>query len=342
MKTKIEELLELVKKLPEACLDEAIEKIKQIKSENEKEKPTKACPHCKCEKTNRNGKKDGKQRYYCNECGKTYTDTTNTVMYNSHYGETVWKQVTQETIEGQSIDKTAKKLGLSHEAVFNMRHKILIAMEQAEAKEPTKLGELCELDETYVLESLKGRKIEAGYYRGPRKHGAVAQRAGISQEYIGICAGVERGRMIGDNHSPGAAVSVAVGRSVPEGIDINRIFGKRVSKQTLVMCDGAKGYNVLVAESDCEVVTVPSGKGVKTDGFYHINTVNSFHSFIKERYEAYRGVATKYLNRYGVLFGTAFRRTPETADNIYENLIAGITNSYRSIEDVEKCNLFNI
>ena len=41
--------------------------------------------------------------------------------------------------------------------------------------------------------------------------------------------------------------------------------------------------------------------------FYNLNTVNGFHSFIKQRYEFFRGVASKYINRYNALFLTTYR-----------------------------------
>lgn len=332
MNTKLEQLLELVYGMPEVCVEEALKSMTEIIESHEATKTTKPCPHCQSENVVRNGKKDGKQRYYCSGCKKTFTDTTNTVSYNSHYGEAVWNQVTRDTLEGQSLDKTAEKLGLSHQTVFNMRHKILMALEQEETRNPTKLGGVSELDETYVLESLKGTKFQADYWRGPRKHGAVAKRAGISQEYIGICAGVER---------KGAAVSVAVGRSVPEGADIAYVFGKRLDEQTLVLCDGAKSYNILSFDGKCEVAAVPSGKDVKTDSFYNINTVNNFHGHIQERYRSYRGVATKYLNRYGILFAKSFKCSEHTVNELCKLLMSTNVSRFNSIDSVTSKNLLD-
>ena len=38
------------------------------------------------------------------------------------------------------------------------------------------------------------------------------------------------------------------------------------------------------------------------DKFIHLNTVNSFHKLIEERLQKYRGMASKYINRYNALF----------------------------------------
>lgn len=44
-----------------------------------------------------------------------------------------------------------------------------------------------------------------------------------------------------------------------------------------------------------------------------MNMVSSLHSYMKETYNHYRGVANKYINRYNALFSVAFRCT----DGIY-------------------------
>ena len=38
------------------------------------------------------------------------------------------------------------------------------------------------------------------------------------------------------------------------------------------------------------------------DAVNHLNHVNSLHSRIKAQYKRYRSVASKYINRYAVLF----------------------------------------
>ena len=53
----------------------------------------------------------------------------------------------------------------------------------------------------------------------------------------------------------------------------------------------------------------------------NLNTVNSFHSFIKRQYEFYRGVATKYLNRYNVLFSAAYKCTAERLQQSVSSLL---------------------
>jgi transposase-like protein len=334
MNSKITELIDLVQKLPEDCLDEAIESITKIIAEKASVKPIPPCPHCKSTLVTRFGRKNGKQRYRCNSCRMTFLETTKTALSQSHYGESVWKQAIRDTLSGESMDNTAVALGMTHQTAFHMRHKILRALECVETQVPTVLDGVCELDDTYVLESMKGTKVQDDYWRPARLHGAKAQKRGISNEYVSICTGVER---------DGKVIAKTVNRATPSKEDISDVFGERIQKTALVLCDGAKGYGVLTHACECEVSNVKKpGDGQEVNSFYNINTANGLHSFIKNRYTDYRGVATKYLNRYNTLFSKAFRSRGDVVDEIYNMLISTDMNLYNSIKSVKTANLLDI
>ena len=78
---------------------------------------------------------------------------------HSHVSFTL-RQRTEDTLACKPIDKTAAELGIEHHTVFNMRHKILKALEDSDEECPIELGEVTELDETFVLESYKGSKAD--------------------------------------------------------------------------------------------------------------------------------------------------------------------------------------
>jgi transposase-like protein len=330
MDNKIGKLLELVQKLPESSLDDAIEYIeKQIgESAGAEEEPP--CPHCGSS-AKRNGHKNGVQRYLCNGvCGKSFGRTTNTSMSYSHQGEAVWKQVIRDTIDGKSLDDTADSLLLSHSTVFNMRHKILLTIEAEERRFPTVLDSVCELDDTYVLENFKGKKLPDGYWRKPRKHGAKAQKRGVSNEYISISTGIQR---------DGGAYCNTVTRSTPGKEDIREAFDGHIGNSALVLCDGAKSFNVISETCGCDVVSINDDNA---SGFYHINTANGLHSFIKERYDQYRGVATKYLNRYKVLFAKLYRSGKDLTNSIYNILYSNDVPRFHTVNDVKTARLLDI
>jgi transposase-like protein len=317
MGNKLTALMDLVKHLPEKCLNQAIESLEKIKRDAEKEEEggTLDCPHCHGKNVVRNGKRRGNQSYLCRDCGKSFVRTTGTVMYRSHSGEAVWKQVICDTVAGIPIDRTAANIGVGHETAFNMRHKVLFCLEQEKERHGAVLSGVLEADETYLLESLKGRAMPNGYWREARKHKAVSVKQGISDEYICVCAAVERG---------GKAYSLATGRGISCKEDILAAFRGKIRDDALMVCDGAKSYGVLEERNICS--TAAAGP----DGFYHINEVNGYHSFIKERNRRARGFATKYLNRYNALFSQVFRGSVLLTDEIYK-MLADRGGHYRTI-----------
>ena len=326
MKSNITELIELIKRLPEKGVEELLEKAKDIKKEIEKEEESEVppCPHCESENVSRNGKKKGKQRYICRKCKKSFGKSVGSVVYNSHSGEAGWKQVIRDTINGVSIDETAGSLSMHHETVFNMRHKILYGIEQSQIETPVKLSGVCEADETYILENYKGSKLPDEFWRKPRKHGAKAEKSGLSNEYICICAAVER---------EGKSLATAVGRSQPSGEDIAGVFAGKINDDALVLCDGSKSYNILEKNGTCTIMNVSNDDG----GFKKINNVNGYHSYIKERNRNARGFATKYLNRYNALFSVTFRASEFIVDDIFKILC---DNRYHTIAESQSYNLF--
>jgi len=316
------ELIALAKEIPESHLTEAIEKLKEIKGNADKEEAETtetACPHCGSRNIVRNGRKHGKQAYLCHACGKCSVSTTRSAIEHSHSSKAVWKQVISDTIDGVAIDKTAENLSLSHATVFNMRHKILYAVERSLIDSPVALSGVCEADETYVLESVKGRKIPDEYHRKPRKHGAVAAKRGISNEYICLCTSVT---------GEAKNVSCAVNRATPSKKEIFDVFGNRVSDNTVLLHDGSRSYEVL--EDKCTVATTK-----------RVNKVNGFHSFIKERLDAARGVATIYLNRYNALFSKVYANDMSVVDDVYA-LMTSQNGSFLSIAHTQSANLLTL
>jgi transposase-like protein len=324
MESKLKTLLDLAKRLPEDKLAVAIEKLTEIKREGEKGKSVSipGCPKCGGTHVVRNGHESGKQQYLCRGCGRSFVETTNGAVSHSHSGETVWKQVIADTINGVAMDETAESLDLHHETVFNMRHKILYCLEQAVANRQQPLKGICEADETYILESVKGKKIPEGYHRKARRHGAKASKRGVSGEYICVCAAVER---------DGAAFATAVSRATPGKAELLEVFGGRVTPDTLLLCDGAKSYEILSGSGKCVIADAKPGLN-------NINAVNGFHSFIKERNREARGFATEYLNRYNALFSTAFRASDSVVEDVY-GLMSAMNGGFASVSDTQNSRL---
>jgi len=321
MEVTLKDVLNLAKEIPAKYLEETLERLQEIKEKSDSEEKAKgsSCPHCESEKIVRNGKRNGKQAYLCRNCGKTFVETATSAVAYSHSSETVWEQVIRDTVYGVPLDQTAADLDLNHSTVFHMRHKILNRVEQELLSNPVVLQGVCETDEAYILESVKGRKIPEGYHRPARKHGAVAAKRGISNEYICLQTSIT-----GD----GKAIAVASNRAMPSKEEIVGVFGDKIAEDTVVLCDGNPNYDALN-----ESCTVAHTK--------RINKVNGFHSFIKARNRNARGFATIYLNRYSAFFSFIFANADTAVKEIY-NLMTSRTHSFSTISCVRFQNLCNV
>ncbi len=292
------------------------------------------CPYCGAEHIIRYGHKCGKQRFFCKICEKTFVTTTHTVMSHSHFSKDIWGEVITDTLRGYSINFTAQRLGIYHQAVFDMRHKVLMALQQMPEIHDVQLGGVVELDETFVLDSYKGKPLDVKTGRKPRHHGARAKKPGISNEYVCINTGVER--------KGGNAYAATVNRAKPDTQEIKSVFEGHVADEALVLCDGLKSYRGLSCVAHCTVCNCNS-KSDEEKGFFNLNTVNSFHSFLKHRYAFYRGVATKYLNRYNALFAAVFRHTESLIVHLKDSLLSPTcSDRYHTNRDVRTLGLLTL
>jgi len=79
------------------------------------------------------------------------------------------------------------------------------------------------------------------------------------------------------------------------------IFGGHIADRILALCDRLGSYHALPGIADCIVKDCTASDGAGSC-FYNLNTINGFHSFIKQRYVFYRGMASEYIDRYNALF----------------------------------------
>ena len=73
-------------------IEELIEK--QTITEKEKIKEIETCPHCGSVNIKKNGKSEKVgQRYYCNDCHKTFSKATNSFMFHCKVSEQQWNSL---------------------------------------------------------------------------------------------------------------------------------------------------------------------------------------------------------------------------------------------------------
>jgi transposase-like protein len=146
------------------------------------------CPKCGHDEIARWGSASGLQRYRCAACKATFNALTGTPLARLRHKDK-WLDYAQQMAEGKSVRKSAKACDVHRNTAFRWRHRFLTLPDQQKA---TSLVGIAEADETFFLESFKGKK--QGLARAPRKRGGKASKRGVSDEQIPvlICPLLER------------------------------------------------------------------------------------------------------------------------------------------------------
>ncbi|WBW97504.1 IS1595 family transposase [Oceanirhabdus sp. W0125-5] len=285
----------------------------------------KVCPHCKTSDISRNGKYNGKQRYICKTCRKSFNDFTKSPVSYSKKDLSKWIQYAKLMINGATIRKCAEILDINIATSFFWRHKILEGI-----KKFLGVGHVdgvVESDETFVLESYKGNHSKSKHFKMPRKayrRGGRASKRGISNEQICISCSIDRG---------GNIISEVICRGRVKSDDLKKLYDNRIQKDSIFCTDSHKSYIRFAADLNLNHIRIKRGR--RKEGIYHIQHINSYHSRLKEWMYKFHGVATKYLCNYLSWFRWLeyFKNDKEPIK--YKNLITQSLSAYSKIRVID-------
>ena len=243
------------------------------------------CPHCQSKSVKRNGKVHGRQRYLCKACNKSFGDFTFTLLDGTHYPEK-WLQYVECMVLGQSLRTIAFELKIHLSTAFYWRHKILMALSSVPSDA---LKGIVEADETYFLESLKGKnQVKKLGQRNPRKRGGVTKRRGISDEQVCVM-------VVADRQSTVRSKVVGNGRVSNDAID--KVLGDGLKEATCLCTDSGTNFVTYARTKAIEHHILNANKGQRVKrGIYHIQHAHSYRRRLKQWMERFQGVATKYLD----------------------------------------------
>jgi transposase-like protein len=88
------------------------------------------CPHCGSKTVNKFGFFNGKQRYRCKQCKKTFNLYTKTLLSWSHYKDK-WEAFIHTMSQDLSLRQAEKQVGVSYVTLFYWRHKIMTILNEA-------------------------------------------------------------------------------------------------------------------------------------------------------------------------------------------------------------------
>ena len=244
----------------------------------------KVCPHCSSENILRNGKYNGKQRYICKDCRKSFSDFTNSATYKSKKGLDKWMNYAKCMLSGYSIRKCAEIVGINIATSFYWRHKILNCISSFVGI--GSVDGVVEADEVFFAYSYKGTK-PVNMPRQSRKRGKQVKKRGISNEQVCVATALDR-------HKNLIIELLCTGRMTSD--ELKRLYDNRIDEGSILCTDSHKSYMQFAEDMSLDHKRIKSGK--HKEDIYHIQHINSLHSNLKRWMYRFKGVATKYLENY--------------------------------------------
>ena len=181
------------------------------------------CPHCHSNKVVKNGNVRGVQRFICKDCKKTFSYSTNTILYKSNKPIETWKKFCECMINKFSLRKSAEICEINLHTAFNWRHKILDALQNMQ--DDIKLKGVVETDEAFFRLSFKGTKKENFELpRESRHRGHSNSVRGLSNEQVCVpCIVNHEGMSIGKISNLGK----------PKVSDLEKVTNSRVEQGSI-------------------------------------------------------------------------------------------------------------
>lgn len=299
-----------------------------------------SCPKCGSVSVSKNGKRNGRQRYLCKDCHRTFGDTYGTLLYHSRLSVAQWKQFLTLTLYNTSLNKIKRDMGINRVTAWFNRHKVCSLIHQIEGEQDG-FPSIVEGDEFYVPLSFIGERNKAffleGLQRMPRHHRNRAdkyeyvEQAGyevkdvedmdgfqnddtipsglkISKELNGLDKEARRKRGISNEQ---VCVLTAVDKAENtylspsclgkiEPRHLEQQWGGRFAEDSILVTDSLRAYKTFANHNKVHLRQIPSGK--HASGPFNLGKVNAYHSRLTDFMDWYKEVASKYLDHYLALF----------------------------------------
>jgi hypothetical protein len=214
--------------------------------------------------------------------GGTFNALTGTPLAHLQKREK-WLDYARAIVDGLSLRKAAKRVGVHLETSFRWRHRFLSASKNAKAATVTGI---VEADETFILKSAKGSKRLVG--RAPRKRGGTAKKKGLStDEHDCVLIVRDRGGATTDQVIPNLLARTFAAYLAPV-----------VAKDAILVSDGRDAYGAFAHAENILHIPIITSRGEHAYKGFHIQNVNAYTSRLKDWLRPFKGVASWYLPSY--------------------------------------------
>lgn len=242
------------------------------------------CSRCGAEHLQHWGRTgSGQQRYRCPRCGHSMTALSGTPLARLH-GKVLLSRHAECMTAGQSLRQVAQTLGIHRNTAFRWRHRMMPLLA---AHQPSQLTGVVESDEIFIRRSYKGQRTSLprpAHHRGE----AAATRGTSATGHLAILSSLAR-----DSHA--CVLSILPG--MPNAQEVTAVLGPRLNGHEAILCaDSAAWYRTLARTLPIELHRITRRQ--HTQGPFHIQNVNALHSRLRAWLAPFRGVASRYLDRY--------------------------------------------
>ena len=263
-----------------------------------------ACPHCGSVEFSRNGHANGRQRYRCKGCARTFLARRPiNIISRSKLPRSTWMRFITCFVDGLTVQRCAANCGVSVPTAYYMRLRVMQVIESNLPDWHVGFEQEASLDETFILESFKGNRKKCKDFTMPRApfprgrqspHGPKRPKGITKADFLCVMSGVD-----GEGN---AFFDIATRGALKNDVCKERLSGK-IGNGATVATDDHGAYACLSdmgAIRKVFVSTVPEGE---------INRVNTLHSTLKAFLAPKRGVSSRRLHLYLAEFAWRWSRT---------------------------------
>jgi len=272
------------------------------------------CPYCNSVNTKR--LKEDYTRHKCNNCKRSFSVTVDTIFDDSKLPMTKWFLIIGLMLNsksGMSAKEIQRQVGLTYKTAYYSAMRIRCGM----LEKDTNLHGIIEMDESYF--GGKARKLNKDLPDEMPSLATTTLKRGRGTNKISVVGMVERQ---GD-------VKTKVIEKLTKRNLMSFLKSKVKSDDSLLMTDGFKSYSDFDKYIEHMIV---EHKKQFSKGIVHVNTVESFWSYIKNGIRGnYRSISPKYLPFYLVQYEWQFNNR-NFKGNLFEKFLINALEHEKELE----------
>jgi transposase-like protein len=241
------------------------------------------CVHCFADAVNRWGWFDGRQRYRCRKCKRTFSDLTRTAAaYTKHIER--WPIYEACMAEALSVRASAAQTGIHRTTSFRWRHAILRVLRSAEEISLTGVVEIVDKRFAYSKKGQLNRK------RPPERLPSITWKRWLGGRRVNVTVACTPEQ---------TTYSLVTGGRKPRFEEVwTHIVPCLRSAKCVISLDRRLGTYARIARQAKLVYQPARRKRTDESGHYKVENARRYVGRLMAWLERFHGVATSYLDHY--------------------------------------------